>query len=157
MGVMVAGIIRYYPTTSALEHAVAQQFPTEMLPFLKTHALAGPMLNEYLWGGYLSWNDKDLKIFIDSRVDIFEYYGVLGDYLDLIGMKRIQPVFDKYHIRYALFPPDQPITLELERDPGWKVVTRNKVSVLFERASEAAASAAGATAGRDTNTKAKGL
>jgi len=31
-------------------------------------------------GGYLGWNDRELKVFLDSRVDIFEYAGVLKDY-----------------------------------------------------------------------------
>ena len=147
MGAMVTGMARYYPTTPALERSVAEHYPTEMLPFLRSHALKGPMLNEYLWGGYLGWNDRNLKVFIDSRVDLFEYAGVLQDYLDLLALKKPQSILDKYQIRYVLFPPGQPLTYALEHDPGWKVVTKNQVSVLLERVSEPATGAAATTAG----------
>jgi hypothetical protein len=144
IGAMVAGMVHFRPTTATLERSVAQRYPAELLPFLRSHELAGPMLNEYLWGGYLGWNDRNLKVFIDSRVDLFEYSGVLQDYLDLVALDRPQSILDKYQIRYVLFPPDQPLTYALEHDRGWKVVTRDQVSVLLERVGEATG-AAGAT------------
>jgi hypothetical protein len=147
MGVMVTGMARYYPTTPALERSVAEHYPTEILPFLRSHEPKGPMLNEYLWGGYLGWNDRNLKVFIDSRVDMFEYAGVLQDYLDLLALNKPQSILDKYQIRYVLFPPSQPLTYALEHDRGWKVVTKNQVSVLLERVGEAATGAAAPTVG----------
>jgi hypothetical protein len=153
MGLMVAGIAHYYPTTSAMEHSMAQEYPAEMLPVLRTHALKGPMLNLYLWGGYLGWNDRNLKIFIDGRVDMFEYTGVFKDYLDLMGLKQPQSILDKYQIRDVLLPPDEPLTYVLEHDPGWKVVARNQVSVLFERFGDVPRGTAATTAVRDTIVK----
>jgi len=94
------------------------------------------MLNFFLWGGYLGWKDRNLKVFIDSRVDIFEYAGVLQDYLDLLGLKKAQDILDKHGIRYVLFPLDEHLTYALRHDPGWKVVYSDPVSVLFERASD---------------------
>jgi len=91
------------------------------------------MLNFYLWGGYINWRDPSLKIFLDSRVDIFEYSGVLQDYLDLLSLTKSEPLLEKYRIRYVLFPPDEPLTYVLERDPGWKVLYRDRISVLLER------------------------
>lgn len=146
MGLMVAGMAYYYPTTRALDDSVAQQYPTEMIPFLKTHELKGRMLNDYLWGGYLGWNDRNQKVFIDSRVDMFEYTGVFQDYIDLMGLKKPQSILDKYQIQYVLFQQDQPLTYVLEHDPGWKVITKNKVSALFERVGAPATGAAAATA-----------
>jgi hypothetical protein len=101
------------------------------------------MLNFYLWGGYLGWNDRDLKMFVDSRVDIFEYAGVLQDYLDLLALKQPQSLLDKYRIRYVLFPPTEPLTYVLEHDPRWKVIYSDKVSVMFERTAEAPLGPAG--------------
>jgi hypothetical protein len=147
MGVMVVGMVRYYPTTPALEHSVAQHYPVELLPFLRSHAPTGPMLNDFLWGGYLGWNDRNLKVFIDSRTDMFEYSGVLQDYLDLMALKKPESILDKYQIHDVLFPPDQPLTYALEHDRGWKVVTKDQVSVLLERVGEPATGAAASTAG----------
>ena len=97
------------------------------------------MLNFYLWGGYLGWNDRDLKIFVDSRVDIFEYEGVLKDYLDLLSVNHSESILEKYQIRYVLFPPSEPLTYVLEHDSNWKVVFSNDLSVLLERSDEAPA------------------
>jgi len=85
---MVGSIIYYWPPRAEMEKAVAAQYPAEAVAYLKAHSLQGPMLNHYLWGGYLGWNDRDLKVFVDSRVDIFEYAGVMRDYLDLLSLKQ---------------------------------------------------------------------
>ena len=103
-------------------------------------------LNLYLWGGYLGFQDPDVKDFIDSRVDIFQYVGVFDDYLTLMGADAVQhrpdPILDKYNIRYVLFPPsDSPNPLHaggelvyvLEHDPHWKEIYKDKVCVLLEK------------------------
>ena len=130
---LVGAIIYYRPNSAQLDSSVGQMYPVHVLPFLKAHPPAGPMLNFYLWGGYLGWNDRNVKVFVDSRVDIFEYAGVLQDYLDLLSLKQPKPLLDKYHIRYVLFPLAEPLTYVLEHDPEWKVVYRDELSVLLER------------------------
>jgi hypothetical protein len=104
------------------------------------------VLNFYLWGGYLGWHDPSLKDFIDSRVDIFEYAGVLQDYLNFLGadsfQRRPDAMFDKYKIQYVMFPPSDStnslfngggLTYVLEHDPQWKVLYKDKVCVLLEK------------------------
>jgi hypothetical protein len=145
MALMVFGMARYYPKTAALEEALAQHYPASLLPFLKSHRIEGRMLNEYLWGGYLEWHDREVKVFVDSRVDLYEYSGVFQDYLDLLALRKPQAILDKYRIRYVFFPPDQPLTYVLKHDAGWKVLAEDSVSVLLERAGEASPSGAAAT------------
>jgi hypothetical protein len=77
-------------------------------------------------------------------VDVFEYAGVLKDYLDLLNLKDPFPILDKYHIRYVLFPPDELLTYALQHDARWKVVFSGEVSVLFERVETPASNAWGA-------------
>ena len=105
------------------------------------------MLNFYLWGGYLDWHSRESKVFVDSRVDIFEYAGVLFDYLhfleaDTLG-QRPEPLLEKYRINYVLFPPSNNsnknldgggLMYILEHDPKWKVLYRDEVSELLQRA-----------------------
>jgi len=130
---MIGSMIHYWPTSAELQRSVDKDYPTHVLPFLKAHPQNGPMLNFYLWGGYLGWNDPNVKVFIDSRVDIFEYAGVLKDYIDLLGVREAKTVLDKYNIRYVLFPSSELLTYELEHDPQWKVLYRDQLSVLLER------------------------
>ena len=133
MLLMMGSMVYYWPSAAELQRAVDQGYPTEALAYLKAHPPATPMMNFYLWGGYLEWNDRSVKVFVDSRVDIFEYAGVFGDYIDLLGLKEPKKILDKYGIRSVLFPPDEPLTYALEHDPGWRVLYRDRVSVLLER------------------------
>ena len=48
----------------------------------------GTLLNEYGWGGYLIWSlGPQQKVFIDGRADIYEYAGVLPDYISMTRME----------------------------------------------------------------------
>jgi hypothetical protein len=134
---MIGGIAWYWPSSANLQRSVDQGYPASIFPYLKAHPAEGPMLNFYLWGGYLGWNDRNLKVFVDSRVDIFEYEGVFKDYLDLLALDKPEAILDKYKIRYVLFPPGEGLTYVLRHDPGWKVLCEDQVSVLLERVDEA--------------------
>jgi hypothetical protein len=83
-----------------------------------------------------------LKTFVDSRVDIFEYAGVLKDYLDVLGLKQPDTILDKYKIRYVLLSPDEALVYVLKRDPRWKEIYSDRVCVLLERANAAVADTA---------------
>jgi hypothetical protein len=130
---MIAGMVYYWPSSDYLRRSLEENYPTRALPYLQTHPLEGNMMNFYLWGGYLGWNDRNLKIFLDSRVDIFEYAGVLKDYFEVLGVRNSKPVFDKYNIRYVLFPQSEILTYALEHDPEWRVLYRDSMTVLLER------------------------
>jgi hypothetical protein len=144
---MLAGMVYYWPRSDYLQRSLEKEYPTRALPYLQTHALEGNVLNFYLWGGYLGWNDRDLKVFLDSRVDIFEYAGVLKDYFDVLEVQNSKPVFDKYNIRYVLFPQSEILTYTLEHDPEWRVLYRDSMTVLLERVGVSAVGAPAATQG----------
>jgi hypothetical protein len=79
------------------------------------------------------WYLPEWKVFVDSRVDVFEEAGVFADYLQVLGVQDPQSIFDKYKIQYVLFPKDEKLTYVLEHDPHWKVNYRDSLSVLFEK------------------------
>jgi hypothetical protein len=133
---MIAGGVHYWPREAQLQALVGEQYPVEAVSYLQAHPPSGPMLNFYLWGGYLNWRDPSVKVFLDSRVDIFEYSGALQDYLDLLALKDPVPVLDKYKIRYVLFPRGEQLTYVLQHNPKWKVLYSDQISVLLERISD---------------------
>src|SRR5204863_6891431 len=108
--------------------------------------LQGNVLNFYLWGGYLGWHDPNIKVFVDSRVDIFEYAGVLQAYLDFLRTDAVQrrpdALIEKYKIEYVLFPPSEStnplhaageLVYVLEHDPHWRTLYKDKVCILMQR------------------------
>jgi hypothetical protein len=146
IGLLLGLMIYYWPREAKIRKSIEETYPSGILTYLKAHPPQGNVLNYYLWGGYFEWHDPALKTFVDSRVDIFEYAGVLQDYLDLMGadtqQHRPDAILDKYRIRYVLFPPSDSknplhigggLVYVLERDSTWKTVYRDKVCVLLER------------------------
>jgi hypothetical protein len=134
---MIAAMIYAWPRSAKVEKSINEEYPSGVLPYLQEHPLQGNMLNYYLWGGYLGWHNPQIKVFVDSRVDIFEYEGVLKDYLDILSLNNIESIVQKHHIRYVLFPPGEGFTYALEHDPKhWKVLYKDKVCLLFEKQSD---------------------
>ncbi|HZQ41930.1 MAG TPA: hypothetical protein VFA99_01690 [Acidobacteriaceae bacterium] len=91
------------------------------------------VLNEYAWGGALILHQPNVPVFIDSRVDIFEYNGTLKDYLDIVHLHRTLDLLDRYRITHAIFPPDAPLIYFLEHTGSWKVLYQDKHLVLLKR------------------------
>lgn len=130
---IIAGTAYFWPRDSFLQQLVSRDYPVQGVSYLQANPLRGPVLNFYLWGGYLNWRDPDAKVFVDSRVDIFEYAGVFQDYIDLLSLDHPDALLDKYKIRYVFFPKDEPLTYVLEHDAKWKTLYSDKISVLLER------------------------
>jgi multisubunit Na+/H+ antiporter MnhB subunit len=144
--VIVGLMVYFWPREVKVRSSVEETYPAGVLPYLKAHPPQGNVLNFYLWGGYLGWHNPDMKDFVDSRVDIFEYAGVLKDYLELLGVdaiqKRPESIIEKYKIEYVLFPPSDStnqnlvggsLVYVLEHDPRWKVLYKDRVCVLLEK------------------------
>jgi hypothetical protein len=146
IALLLGSMIYSYPRESKSQASLEETYPSGVLTYLKAHPHDGNVLNFYLWGGYLEWHDPNLKTFVDSRVDIFEYAGVFKDYLDLMGadlaQHRPDGILDKYKIKYVLFPPADSknplhtgggLVYTLQQDPHWKTIYKDTVSVLLER------------------------
>lgn len=139
-------MVFFYPRESRVRASLEETYPSGGLAYLNAQPPSGNVLNYYLWGGYLEWHEPNIKTFVDSRVDIFEYAGVFKDYLDLMGadlaQHRPDAILDKYKIKYVLFPPADSknplhtggnLVYTLQQEPQWKTIYKDNVSVLLER------------------------
>jgi len=111
-------------------------FPAEAIPFLVAHPLQGRVFNECLWGGYMIWHLRAMPVFIDSRLDIFEYNGTLKDYLDIVRVNNSLALLDRYHIQYVFFEKDTPLVYLLRHAGGWKVDFEEHNLILLERSGD---------------------
>jgi hypothetical protein len=142
---LCAAMIYFWPREARIRKSIEETYPGGILGYLKANPPQGNVLNFYLWGGYLGWHDPQIKDFIDSRVDIFEYAGVLKDYLDILGVDAVarkpDALLEKYKIQYVLFPPSDSknplhaggnLVYVLEHDSPWKVIYKDKVCELLQ-------------------------
>jgi len=109
------------------------------------HHLEGNILCSYGWGGYLIFHaGPQTRLFIDPRFDTVYPMSVIGDYL---AFHYDQPgatnALDRYPTSYVLIKPTLPAAGLMDSLPGWKLVYRDKDSLLYARASTAASSIPG--------------
>ena len=101
---------------------------------MREQGIQGRVLNEYAWGGYLIWQAPEYKTFIDGRTDIFDYTGVLNEY---IAFHRVledpQALLEKYRVDYCLLHKDTPVASVLGYLPDWRRIYADDLAVIFER------------------------
>jgi hypothetical protein len=133
IGAMAAIMYWQSPSSAQLSAGIVEEFPVVALSHLNPLPAGARVLNDYDWGGYLIWNARQIPVFVDSRVDIFEYSGTFADYLDIMGLKNSLELLRKHDIQYVLFARQKPLTYLLRNAIGWKVIYQDNVAVLFER------------------------
>jgi hypothetical protein len=124
---------RHIPSSTKLHAAEAQYFPVKAVPALQKSCIDKHTFNRYEWGGYLIWNARDIPVFLDSRTDIFEYHGVLADYLRAITMNDSLAVLDRYHIGCVLMNTDSPLVYLLQHTPDWSTQYEDQETTLLIR------------------------
>jgi hypothetical protein len=133
IGAMMAIIVWQVPSKAQLSAGIVEEYPVAALSQMDALARHSRVLNDYDWGGYLIWNARQLPVFVDSRVDIFEYSGIFADYLDIMGLKNSLELLRKHDIQYVLFSRQKPLAYLLRNAAGWKLIYQDNVAVLFER------------------------
>lgn len=123
-----------FPDGENLQAQVDKGYPTEAVKFLQNDGIGGHMLNEYGWGGYLIWAAPERKVFIDGRTDIFDWTGVLRDYMRWYTLQEDpNELLDNYEIDYCLLFINSPISRVVALLPGWERIYSDDVAVVFQR------------------------
>jgi hypothetical protein len=130
-----AFMIMAFPNARNLTSQVEAGSPVKAVEFMKAHRLAGNMLNDYTYGGYLIWAAPEHPVFIDGRADVYEWTGVMQDF-GRWAMVQTDPniLLDKYRIQFCLLSADSPMTHVLPVLPNWKRIYADANSVIFVRA-----------------------
>jgi hypothetical protein len=129
-----AAIGKLYVTANPIlvDSYLNSSYPVKAIDWIRTHHPAGPLLNEYNWGGYLTWFLRDYPVFVDGRTDL---YGdeVLGQWITTVQAgKDWQAILDKWKIRLVLVEPGRPLAVALPL-AGWKLLYQDEQAVVFGR------------------------
>lgn len=123
-----------FPNRKNLERQVEEHSPVKAVDFIKAQHLSGPMLNEWVFGGYLIWAAPEHPVFIDGRGDVFEWAGVVDDFGKWAQLQTNPNVLlEKYHISFCVLSRESPMIIALRLLPGWKEVYSDNVSTIFIR------------------------
>lgn len=128
-----AGLVRFLPSQQEIEATITKSYPRGAVEYIRQHPIAGPILNEYTWGGYLIWTlGPEHRVFIDGRADIYEYGGVLADYLRITQLDhQTLPLLRAYGIEACLIERQASLATLLAALPDWEKVYGDDLSVLF--------------------------
>jgi len=130
---MIALMIWQVPSNAQLSAGICEEYPVAAISHLGFLRPGDRLLNDYDWGGYLIWYARPVPVFVDSRVDIFEYSGVFADYLDIMGVKNSLALLRKHQVRYVLYAREKALAYLLRNTSEWKLIYEDKTAVLFER------------------------
>jgi hypothetical protein len=123
-----------FPNHRNLEAQVEEQSPVRAVEFIRAHHLSGPMLNEWVFGGYLLWAAPEHPVFIDGRGDVYGWTGVFDEF-GAWAQLQTDPhlLLDKYGISFCVLSRRSDLVVVLPLLPDWKEVYSDNVAVIFVR------------------------
>jgi hypothetical protein len=96
-------------------------------------AKAGPVLNDYGFGGYLIF--AGIPTFIDGRGELYggEFIARYNRDVSLADLRDFLALLDQYKFGATLLAPDTPAIALLDRLPDWQRVYSDDVAVVHKR------------------------
>ena len=132
IALVIIAVIKFRPSQSELERVIAADYPVHAVEYLRAHPQTGRMFNEYGFGGYLIWRFPAQPVFIDGRADLYEYTGVLLDYMGAsAGQATATGVLARHDIRWCLLNRSSSLAALLAESPGWSQIYSDDLSVIF--------------------------
>lgn len=136
IGVAAAGIFLAFPSRQDLEQQVETESPVKALAYVRANHLSGPMLNDYLFGGYLIWAAPEYPVMMDGRTDLYEWSGFLDEFGNwAMGKSDPRALLDKYKVNFCVLTQQSKMVQVLPQLPGWKQAYTDQNSVVFVRSS----------------------
>jgi hypothetical protein len=135
VGIMLAVSVLAVRRAMAMQQASeSQKFPAAAVDFILAERPPQPILNEYVWGGYLIWKlYPNYRVYIDGRADVYgdklvEEFVAIRD-----GKTTWRESLDNHGIRTVLVASDVALASLLRQDSGWLKVFEDKQAVIFVR------------------------
>ena len=92
------------------------------------------MFHEQDWGGFIEAETRPIRrSYVDDRFELFGKDAIV-EYVDaMTGGPAWDTVRDRDRIDLVWLRPDRGLAKRLLKEPGWSVLYRDKVSILFSR------------------------
>ena len=142
-------VLSIFVLTNDVFYAVIEfeniSYPRDAIVHLQQHLPKGHILSVYEWGGYLDWKLPSEKVFLDGRMDTWQWkknlphestYIYKEDQLLLEGKISLTQESKKYSIDTLLFPvlvkEDKHLIKQID-DGNWKKVYQDRIAVIYQK------------------------
>jgi hypothetical protein len=111
-----------------------KKWPFSALPVLDRQRLSAPLYHEQDWGGLIEAEcQPPRRSYLDDRFELFGKDAIL-EYIDVLSGGPVwDTVCERDGIELVWMRPDRGLAKRLLKEPGWDVLHRDKVSILFKR------------------------
>ncbi len=118
---------------AGLERRLAAAFPVEAVRAVRQAGHAGPLYNDFNWGGYLIWALPEMPVAIDGRTNLhgderIERFGRTWS-----GLPGWQDDPDLAGAGVVIGPADSSLAAHLARDPRFRLAHQDRLAVVFVR------------------------
>lgn len=122
-----------------------EHYPAGAVQFMRTHRLHGDILDNFLWGEYLIWHlSPGSKVFIDGRYDtVYPADVLLAFMLFHFDQPGGDAILSRWPHDYVMLPPDDLGNRVMARHRKWKLIYRDRDTLLYARAGSTAAAMSG--------------
>jgi hypothetical protein len=119
----------------------APGYPSDAVSFMNSHDLAGNVLADYGWGGFVIWHGgPGTKVFIDSRYDLGYPPSVIADCLAMDRSKAgAAHTLDAYPTDFVLTNSRGRVANVMDSQRNWLLIYRDPNASLYARANSPAA------------------
>jgi hypothetical protein len=131
--VLIVSWQRYNVSNSWLEMQLAGNFPEGASRFVEQHHLAGPLLNDLSWGGFLIWRLPQLPVAIDGRTNVHGDDRIREFYNLWTGKPGWASDPELARANLVITPRVSAIASLLRTDSRFKVAYEDVQAVVFER------------------------
>ena len=133
LAVLVVGYRFYNVSNDFLEMQVVGGFPETAAQYIEKHHFAGPLYNDFNWGGFLIWRLPQLPVALDGRTNVHgdERVGHFGAMW--AGTAEWASDSELLHANVVVAKKDSALGSLLRLDPRFKVAYEDVQAVVFQR------------------------
>jgi hypothetical protein len=121
----------YAASGNHVQATLEAQYPVRAAAFIRERGYAGPLYNDFSWGGYLIWNLPELPVAMDGRTSVHGDARIRQSMATWRGEPGWDADPDLARAAVVLFPARAPLTSLLRQDPRFRVVHEDPLAVVF--------------------------
>jgi hypothetical protein len=130
--VVTIGFATLHVSNSSLRKQLAASMPVDAVNFVRSHHLAGPLYNDFNWGGYLIGN-LGMPVSIDGRAALMGDEHIERSVNSIDGRPGWSSDQALAAAGLVILPADAPLAQLLLLDPRFLLAYRDKVAIVFTR------------------------